>query len=70
VADSCERGYEPSGSGAIPFVRLSPNVVVEWLMILFSIREVPGSNLGAETGYPEICRGFPQSIKCRDTTLN
>jgi hypothetical protein len=27
-----------------------PNVVVEWLILLLRIREVPGSNLGPETG--------------------
>jgi hypothetical protein len=29
------------------------NVVVEWLALLLSIWEVPGSNLGLETGYPD-----------------
>jgi hypothetical protein len=29
-----------------------PNVVVEWLILLLCIREVPESNLGLETGYP------------------
>jgi hypothetical protein len=32
---------------------LIPNVVVEWLPILLRIWEVPGSNLGLETGYPD-----------------
>jgi hypothetical protein len=32
---------------------VSPNVVVEWLAFLLRIREVPGSNLGPETGYPD-----------------
>jgi hypothetical protein len=27
--------------------------VVEWLTLLLRIWEVPGSNLGQETGYPE-----------------
>jgi hypothetical protein len=27
------------------------NVVVEWLTLLLPIREVPGSNLGSDTGY-------------------
>jgi hypothetical protein len=31
----------------------TPNVMVEWLTLLFRIREVPGSNLGPETGYPD-----------------
>jgi hypothetical protein len=30
-----------------------PNIVVEWLAFLLLILEVPGSNLGPETGYPE-----------------
>jgi hypothetical protein len=29
------------------------NVVVEWLALLLRIQEVPGSNLGQETDYPE-----------------
>jgi hypothetical protein len=29
------------------------NVLVEWLTLLFHIREVPGSNLGLETGNPD-----------------
>jgi hypothetical protein len=29
------------------------NVLVEWLTLLLTIREVPGSNLGRETGYPD-----------------
>jgi hypothetical protein len=37
-------------------------VVVEWLTLLH-IREVPGSNLGPETGYPEVLRGLPQSLQ-------
>jgi hypothetical protein len=30
------------------------NIVFQLLTLLFRIREVPGSNLGPETGYPEI----------------
>jgi hypothetical protein len=30
-----------------------PNIVVEWLALLVRIREVPGSNLGLQTGYPD-----------------
>jgi hypothetical protein len=34
--------------------RVYPNVVVEWCGVtLLRIREVPGSILGPETGYPE-----------------
>jgi hypothetical protein len=29
------------------------NVVVEWLTLLLRIQQVPGSNLGLETGYPD-----------------
>jgi hypothetical protein len=31
-----------------------PNVVVEWLTLLLRIWEVLGSNLGPETGYPDL----------------
>jgi hypothetical protein len=41
----------------------SKNVVVEWITLLFRIREVPCSNLGPETGYPERFRGFPQPYR-------
>jgi hypothetical protein len=30
------------------------NVVVEWLALLLRIREIPGSNLSPETGYPAL----------------
>jgi hypothetical protein len=29
------------------------NVMVEWLALLLHFREVTGSNLGPETGYPD-----------------
>jgi hypothetical protein len=32
---------------------VTPNVMAEWLTLLSHIRDVPGSNLGRETGYPE-----------------
>jgi hypothetical protein len=35
------------------FIKDRPNVVVEWLTLLLRIREVPGSNLGPDTGYPD-----------------
>jgi hypothetical protein len=35
------------------FYSVTPNAVVEWLIILLRIKGVPGSNLGPETGYPE-----------------
>jgi hypothetical protein len=31
--------------------------------ILIRIPEVPGSNLGPVTGYPEVFRGVPQSLQ-------
>jgi hypothetical protein len=40
------------------------NVVVEWLIFLFRIREAQDSNLGLEIGYPDLdFRGFPQSLQ-------
>jgi hypothetical protein len=39
------------------------NITVEWLALLLCIREVPGSNLGPETGYPEVFCGFPLSFQ-------
>jgi hypothetical protein len=35
------------------FVPQRPNIVVEWLTPLLRIREVLGSNVGPETGYPD-----------------
>jgi hypothetical protein len=35
------------------FPRLVPNVVAEWSTLLLRIREIPGSNLGPQTGYPK-----------------
>jgi hypothetical protein len=37
--------------------------VVAWLVLLLSIRKVPGLNLGQETGYPEGFRSFPQTLQ-------
>jgi hypothetical protein len=31
----------------------TPNVASDWLVLLLRIREVSGSNLGPETGYPD-----------------
>jgi hypothetical protein len=39
-------------------------VVVEWLTLLPFIREVPGSNLGPDTSYLDLCfRGFSQYLQ-------
>jgi hypothetical protein len=37
--------------------------VVECLTLLLRIWEVPGSNLGPETGYPDVFYGCPQSLQ-------
>jgi hypothetical protein len=34
--------------------------------ILLRIREVPGLNLGAKTGYTDCFRGFSQSLQAND----
>jgi hypothetical protein len=42
-----------------------PNVAVEWLALLHN-REVPGSNLGPESDYPDGgFQGFPQSLQTK-----
>jgi hypothetical protein len=44
--------------------------VVEWLTLLLRIREVPGSNLDPETGYPDLgfsCFFSVSPGKCRDS---
>jgi hypothetical protein len=38
--------------------KLPPNVEVEWLTLLLRIREVRGSNLGPDSGYPEFIVPF------------
>jgi hypothetical protein len=40
-----------------------PNVVVEWLTFLLRIKEIPGSNLGSETGNPDSFFRLPQSLQ-------
>jgi hypothetical protein len=35
------------------FVFLKPNVAAEWLPFQLRIREVPGSNIGPDTCYPD-----------------
>jgi hypothetical protein len=36
---------------------------VECLTLMLRIREVPGSNIGPDTSYPEGFRGSPQSLQ-------
>jgi hypothetical protein len=36
------------------------NIVAEWLTLLLHIWVVKRSNLGPETDYAEVYRGFPQ----------
>jgi hypothetical protein len=45
----------PSLSGTVPSLKVSPYVSAEWLALLLRIREVPGSNLGPETGCSDRC---------------
>jgi hypothetical protein len=37
--------------------------MIEWLTLLLCTQDVLGSNIGPETGYPKVFRGFPQFIK-------
>jgi hypothetical protein len=43
------------------FNSVFPNVVVEWLTLLFHIQEVPVQTSARRLA--EICRGFPQSLQ-------
>jgi hypothetical protein len=40
----------------------SPNIVIAWLTLLLRIREVLGSNLDPETGYPDTFSWFSKSL--------
>jgi hypothetical protein len=43
---------------------IKPNIVVEWLIFMPRIREVPGSNFGpGQETLTEIFRGFLQSLQ-------
>jgi hypothetical protein len=55
--------YRKIKCSEIKYVILLPNVVVECLTLLLRIWEVPGSNLGPETGCPDAFYGFPQSLQ-------
>jgi hypothetical protein len=44
-------------------VAILPNAAAEWLAFLVPIREVPGSDVSPETGYPKVFRGFPQALQ-------
>jgi hypothetical protein len=46
--------------------KLPSNIVVEWITFFLHIREVPGSKVGPETGYPDWGGGvrcLPQSLQ-------
>jgi hypothetical protein len=45
------------------------NVKGGWLTVLLRILNVPGSNLGSETDYPEVYRGVPQCLQANAGTL-
>jgi hypothetical protein len=48
------------------------NIMVEWLTLLLHLQEVPGSNLGLETSYPDWGFSWISSVppgKCQDSTL-
>jgi hypothetical protein len=61
-----------SSSPQRPYLMNKPNVVVEWLTFLLRTREVPGVNIGLETGYPNWgfswFASFPPD-ECWDSTL-
>jgi hypothetical protein len=42
---------------------LTLSFVVDWLLLRF--REVPGSNFGLETGYPEVFRGILHLLQAK-----
>jgi hypothetical protein len=46
--------------------RSLPNFVVEWVTLLLSIQEVPGSNLGPEIGNSEVSRRLSYSLEAND----
>jgi hypothetical protein len=49
---------------------MTKNVVIEWLTLLLRVQEVPGSNIGPETGCPEFFLSFLSLPgKCRDSAL-
>jgi hypothetical protein len=37
------------------------SIFAEWLALMIRIRDVPGSNLGPETGYPEVLCSCPET---------
>jgi hypothetical protein len=50
---SAELRVEHVQAITVSFHMLPSNFVVEWFTLLLRIREVPGSNLGSETGYTD-----------------
>jgi hypothetical protein len=51
----------PEDGGDTSHRAILPNVEDWWLALLLRIPEVPGSNLGSETGYLVVVRCFPYS---------
>jgi len=39
------------------------NLMSYWVVVLCHFWEILDSNLGSETGYPDICYCFPQSLQ-------
>jgi hypothetical protein len=57
----------------IQYVFHPSNVVIEWLTLLLSIREIPGSNIGQDTGYLDqglLWFSSVPPVKRQDRTLN
>jgi hypothetical protein len=56
--------YIYDARNSCPLQYQGSNVVVKWLTLLLRIREIQSSNLGTETGYPDLrFSGFTQSLQ-------
>jgi hypothetical protein len=55
-------GHRPVSRLPSYFNTIQPDVASEWLTLLLRIREVPGSNIGPGPAYPDVFRGFSQSL--------
>jgi hypothetical protein len=56
---------------AVILTYVRPSVAAEWLTLLLRIRELSGSNLSPETGYPDWrFSWFSSDTSCWDNTLN